>query len=77
MDRYKDLKDEGIAKKNTGSFILKDTALSKQDMVKHYNELFDRFRSELRILHYSPRTERSYEMWIRRFLTFPQKKAYR
>ena len=74
LDRDKDLKDEGIAKKNKGSFIFKDTALSRQEMVNHYKELFDRFRSELRILHYSLRTERSYEMWIRRFLTFHQKK---
>ena len=34
--------------KKTGSFNFKETALSRQDMVNHYNKLFDRFSSELR-----------------------------
>jgi integron integrase len=67
-------RDEGGSKKNTGTFIFKDTAISREDIVSRYKELFDRFRSELRILHYSLRTERSYEMWIRRFLAFHHKR---
>jgi len=70
-DKYR--RDEGSSKSNAGSFIFKDTAISRQDIVSRYKEVFDRFRSELRILHYSLRTERSYEMWIRRFLGFHNK----
>ena len=73
VDPDKYLRDETSSKKNTGSFIFKDTVISQQDIVTRYKELFDRFRSELRILHYSLRTERSYEMWIRRFLAFHNK----
>ena len=71
-DKYR--RDEGSSKSNAGSFIFKDTAISRQDIVSRYKEVFDRFRSELRILHYSLRTERSYEMWIRRFLAFHNKR---
>ncbi|MDH4028918.1 MAG: phage integrase N-terminal SAM-like domain-containing protein [Nitrospirota bacterium] len=35
-----------------------------------HKELFGRFRSEMRRRHYSLRTEKSYEEWIRRFLIF-------
>lgn len=71
-DRY--LKDEVISKQNDRSFIFHDTVLSKKEIFNNYKDLFDRFRSELRIHHYSLRTERSYEMWIWRFLTFHNKK---
>jgi integron integrase len=34
--------------------------------------LFERLRQELRLRHYSPRTERAYVFWARRFVAFHQ-----
>lgn len=36
----------------------------------HKEGLFERLRSELDLRHYSPRTRRAYENWIRRLVTF-------
>jgi len=37
-------------------------------------KLLDRVRAELRVRHYSPRTEDSYVLWIRRFILFHGKR---
>jgi integron integrase len=37
-------------------------------------KLLDRVRGELRLRHYSPRTEQSYVFWIRRFILFHGKR---
>lgn len=39
-------------------------------VVDEHRELFERLRAELRTRHYSLHTERSYEDWLQRFLTF-------
>lgn len=36
--------------------------------------LFERLRQELRVRHYSPRTERAYVGWVRRFVNFHQRR---
>ncbi len=36
--------------------------------------LYERFHQAIRLLHYSPRTERSYWFWIRRFILFHGKR---
>jgi hypothetical protein len=36
--------------------------------------LLDRVREELRVRHYSPRTEEAYIAWIRRFILFHGKR---
>ena len=35
-----------------------------------YGVVLERMRSEIRVRHYSIRTERTYEQWVRRFLSF-------
>jgi integron integrase len=53
----------------------KDHTLSKDSLFSKHRRLFDRLRSELRQRHYSLRTEKAYENWVGRFLTFHQLKA--
>jgi integron integrase len=48
----------------------RDRALSKTEEQARYGEFFDRFRSAIRVRHYSIRTERAYEQWIGRLLSF-------
>ena len=36
--------------------------------------LFERMRQELRLRHYSPRTERAYVTWARRFIAYHQRR---
>jgi site-specific recombinase XerD len=36
--------------------------------------LVERLRAELRLRHYSPRTEESYVGWVRRFIQFHQRR---
>ena len=55
--------------------IFRDSVQYKKEIEKRYKDLFTQFRSELRVRHYSLRTERSYYIWIRRFLTFHDKKS--
>ena len=51
----------------------KDMPQSKLDA--RYKKLFDRLKATMRVRHYSIRTERAYEQWIRRFLSFHKTKA--
>jgi integron integrase len=53
----------------------KDRTLSKTEEKARYGELFSRFRSAMRVRHYSIRTERAYEQWIGRLLSFHKDKA--
>ncbi|MGD2100087.1 MAG: phage integrase N-terminal SAM-like domain-containing protein [Desulfobacterales bacterium] len=48
---------------------------SKSESESRYKKLFDRFKSAMRLRHYSIRTERAYEQWIRCFLSFHKMKA--
>ena len=48
----------------------KDRALSKTEEKARYGELYSRFRSAMRVRHYSIRTERAYAQWIGRLLSF-------
>ena len=50
-----------------------DRMLSKSELDARYKKLFERFRSAMRVRHYSIRTERAYEQWIRRFLSYHKK----
>lgn len=52
-----------------GRVSFRDEMKSKDVDIVH-KELFGRFCAELRRRHYSRRTEKSYEDWIRRFLIF-------
>ena len=42
----------------------KDRALSKTEEKARYGELYGKFRSAMRVRHYSIRTERAYAQWI-------------
>ena len=53
----------------------RDQMLSKTALDVHTKKLFNRFKSAMRVRHYSIRTERAYEQWIRRFLSFHKKKS--
>ncbi|MDX2499938.1 MAG: integron integrase, partial [Deltaproteobacteria bacterium] len=48
----------------------KDRALSKTEEKACYGELYSKFRSAMRVRHYSIRTERAYAQWIGRLLSF-------
>ena len=48
----------------------KDRALSKTEEKARYGELYSKFRSAMRLRHYSIRTERAYAQWIGRLLSF-------
>lgn len=43
-------------------------------MARREPRLLDRVRSEIRVRHYSPRTEKAYVEWIRRFILFHDKR---
>jgi hypothetical protein len=40
-------------------------------------KLLDRVRNEIRVRHYSLRTEKSYTNWIKRFIIFNNKTSFR
>jgi integron integrase len=48
----------------------KDRVLSKAEEKAGYGELYSRLRSAMRVRHYSIRTERAYEQWVGRLLSF-------
>ena len=48
----------------------KDPAISRTQEKFRWEEYFDRFRSAVRVRHYSIRTERAYEQWVSRFLNY-------
>ena len=48
----------------------KDRALSKTEEKARYGELYSKFRSAMRVRQYAIRTERAYEQWIGRLLSF-------
>ena len=47
-----------------------DMVVSKAELDSWYGEIFKRLRTELRLRHYSLRTEQAYTHWVRRFLSF-------
>jgi integron integrase len=52
----------------------RDRMLPRAELDSRYKKLFDRLKSAIRVCHYSIRTERAYEQWIRRFLSFHNKR---
>ncbi len=42
---------------------------------RQYSGIFQRLRREIRVRHYSIRTERAYEQWVRRFIAFHNLKS--
>jgi integron integrase len=53
----------------------KDSIIDDARLLKLHGDLFKRFESEIRLRHYSYRTEQAYLFWIKRFLTFHGLKA--
>lgn len=53
----------------------KDPLISKADQKNRWEEYLSRFRSAIRVRHYSIRTERAYEQWVRRFLSCHKDKS--
>jgi integron integrase len=62
-------------KNNSRSFhnVFRDASPPKK-IYSLYENVFNRLRSEIRVRHYSIRTEQSYEQWISRFLHFHRMK---
>ncbi len=52
----------------------RDEVIDKALLHEKYAPVFEKFRTEMRVRHYSLRTERSYEHWIRRFISFHRMK---
>jgi len=53
----------------------KDRTPSKTEEQTRYGDLYSRLRSAIRVHHYSIRTERAYEQWVGRLLSFHQDKS--
>jgi integron integrase len=53
----------------------KDRTPSKTEEQTRYGDLYSRLRSVIRAHHYSIRTERAYEQWVGRLLSFHQDKC--
>ncbi len=54
--------------------VFRDSTPPKE-ILSLYKDLFERLHTEIRVRHYSIRTEQSYEKWVRRFLHFHKIKA--
>ena len=54
----------------------RDEVSSREVDAKH-QEMLHRLRTEIRARHYSLRTEQAYESWMRRFVTFHERKSPR
>ena len=53
----------------------RDRTPSKAEEQARYGKLFSRFRSAIRVRHYSIRTERAYQQWVGRLLSFHRDKS--
>lgn len=53
----------------------RDAIADPQGLEACHGELLEKMRSEIRRRHYSIRTERTYDDWVRRFLTYHELKA--
>ena len=53
----------------------RDRTPSKAEEQARYGKLFSRFRSAIRVRHYSIRTERAYQQWVGRLLSFHKDKS--
>ena len=70
---YRDLLRLNLRQKEpsrTQSAGFRDTIADAAAIEARHGDLLKRMRSEIRRRHYSIRTERTYDDWIRRFLTF-------
>ncbi len=64
------MKDASTAKSRKINMpAFKDASSPSKIHITHQG-LFDKLRTEIRVRHYSIRTERVYEQWVRRFLLF-------
>lgn len=74
QDHVARLKSASLSRE-TGQNIapFKDASPSR-DIGVVYESLIKKLRTEIRVRHYSIRTEQAYEQWIRRFLHFHQMK---
>lgn len=70
---YRDLLRLDLRQKNPirePSGVFRDAITDTATIEAQHSDLLCRMRSEIRRRHYSIRTERAYDDWIRRFLTF-------
>lgn len=68
-----DLRKKAPIQKPAAGFL--DTITDAASLEAQHRDLFASMRSEIRRRHYSLRTERTYDDWIRRFLTFHKLKS--
>ena len=64
------LKTDSTGAKHDQKVKFHDAVVSRDKLEEQHGNLLERLRSELRVRHYSFRTEQAYCHWIRRFLTF-------
>ena len=67
---YRDFLKIDLRRQDLGVSGFKDAVLQGQKLKELYGDLFQKLRTELRVRHYSLRTEHAYESWVRRFLSF-------
>lgn len=67
---YRDFLKIDLRRQDLGVSGFKDAVLQGQKLKELYGDLFQKLRRELRVRHYSLRTEHAYESWVRRFLSF-------
>ena len=74
-DQVAKLKAESSLRENRKNpSVFKDASLSGDNLIVH-QDLFDKLRTEIRVRHYSIRTEKVYEQWVSRFLHFHKGKS--
>jgi len=71
---YRDFLKIDLRGQGRGVSGFKDALLQGQKLKELYGDLFQKLRTELRVRHYSLRTEHAYESWVRRFLSFNEGK---
>ncbi len=66
----RDTKNKGISEKSSLPVILFRDENSSKEIESKYGDILERLMTEVRYLHYSYSTEKSYIQWVRRFLHF-------
>ena len=67
---------QGLANPNSKARQqFRDRTLSKTEEQSRYGQYFSRLRSAIRVRHYSIRTERAYQQWVGRLLSFHRDKS--
>jgi site-specific recombinase XerD len=75
-ERFSSARSSSISShEQPGNKVFSDNVPHKK-IKSTYEDVFKRLRTEIRVRHYSIRTEQAYEHWMRRFLHFHEMKPF-